>query len=62
MYNVLEALRAGEELSDDDVRVKDEGLVLILRELHDRLDKLVFEAYGCLHRWLMTKFLLGLLR
>jgi uncharacterized membrane protein len=29
-----------------DERVKAEGLVLILRELHDRLDALVFEAYG----------------
>lgn len=46
MYNVLEKLRAGEELTTDDERIKTEGLVLILKELHDRLDALVFEAYG----------------
>lgn len=46
MYNVLEKLRAGDDLNDDDERIKTEGLVLILQELHDRLDALVFEAYG----------------
>lgn len=46
MYNVLEKLRAGTPLDTDDERVKTEGLVLILKELHDRLDALVFQAYG----------------
>jgi len=46
MYNVLEKLRAGESLTPDDERIKTEGLVLILKELHERLDALVFEAYG----------------
>ena len=46
MYNVLEKLKAGEALSDEDERIKDQGLVLILKELHERLDALVFEAYG----------------
>ena len=46
MYNVLEKLRAGEALDEDDERIKSEGLVLILRELHDAIDALVFEAYG----------------
>ncbi|WP_371258785.1 hypothetical protein [Ancylobacter sp. FA202] len=46
MYNVLEKLRAGEPLDADDTRIRDEGLVLILKELHDRLDALVFDAYG----------------
>ena len=46
MYNVLEMLRAGEALDEDDERIKREGLVLILKELHDELDALVFEAYG----------------
>lgn len=46
MYNVLEKLRSGEELKADDERIKSEGLVLILKELHDTLDALVFEAYG----------------
>lgn len=46
MYNVLEKLRAGAALEADDLRIRDEGLVLILKELHDRLDALVFDAYG----------------
>jgi SAM-dependent methyltransferase len=46
MYNVLEKLRSGEALDADDERIKTEGLVLILKELHDKLDALVFEAYG----------------
>jgi hypothetical protein len=46
MYNVLEKLRAGAPLDAEDDRINSEGLVLILRELHDRLDALVFQAYG----------------
>ncbi len=46
MYNVLEAIRRGDELDDHDERLKNQGLVLLLRELHDTLDCLVFEAYG----------------
>jgi hypothetical protein len=46
MYNVLKKLNAGEPLSDAEERIKDEGLVLILKELHERLDRLVFQAYG----------------
>ena len=46
MYNVLEKLKAGEALNAEDERIKDQGLVLILKELHERLDTLVFEAYG----------------
>ena len=46
MYNVLEKLKAGEALNAEDERIKDQGLVLILKELHERLDALVFEAYG----------------
>jgi restriction system protein len=34
------------ELNPEDERIKDQGLVLILKELHERLDRLVFEAYG----------------
>ena len=33
-------------LDEDEERIKREGLVLILEELHDKLDALVFEAYG----------------
>lgn len=38
--------RANMALDDDDERIKREGLVLILKELHDKLDALVLEAYG----------------
>ncbi|MGO4705522.1 class I SAM-dependent DNA methyltransferase [Microvirga sp. 2MCAF38] len=34
------------ELTRDEARIKDEGLILILKELHERLDRLVFKAYG----------------
>ena len=30
----------------EEERIKDEGLILILKELHDKLDRLVFQAYG----------------
>ena len=33
-------------LTPEEADIKDKGLVLILKELHDRLDALVFEAYG----------------
>ena len=46
IYNVLEKLKASEPLTAEDERIKDQGLVLILKELHERLDALVFEAYG----------------
>jgi hypothetical protein len=60
MYNVLEKLRAkdvdgrnksghddkGVALTTEEERIKDEGLILILKELHDKLDRLVFQAYG----------------
>jgi hypothetical protein len=46
MYNVLEKLRAGEELSAKDKTIHSQGLVSLLRELHDELDRVVFAAYG----------------
>jgi hypothetical protein len=49
LYNVLEKLRAGANpaaLSAEDRRTFDDGLVLILKELHDKLDAAVAEAYG----------------
>lgn len=46
MYNALEKLRAGEVLDEDDKRIKDEGLVVMLKEYHDRLDAAVARAYG----------------
>jgi hypothetical protein len=49
LYNVLEMLRAGtkpDELDERDRRIFDDGLVLIVKELHDKLDVAVAEAYG----------------
>ena len=46
LYNVLEKLRAGAPLDAEDEAIKTKGLVLILREWHDKLDQLVAEAYG----------------
>jgi hypothetical protein len=49
MYNVLAKLRAGEALSAKDKIIHEQGLVAILRELHDELDLAVAEAYGWPH-------------
>ena len=48
LYNVREALRAhgAAGLTAEALRIKDEGLVLILNELHDRLDAAVAASYG----------------
>lgn len=46
IYNVLEKLRAEEALSDKEKKIHDDGLVTILKQIHDDLDEAVFEAYG----------------
>jgi hypothetical protein len=46
MYNVLEKLKANDTLTPVEEAIKDKGLILILKELHEKLDALVFEAYG----------------
>ena len=46
LYNVLERFRAGEALDDVERRIFNDGLVLILKELHDKLDAAVADAYG----------------
>jgi len=46
MYNVLEKLRAGDTLTPKERTIHEQGLVSVLRELHDALDSAVFEAYG----------------
>ena len=46
LYNVLEKLRAGEPLTAKDKITHEQGLVSVLRELHDELDRAVFDAYG----------------
>lgn len=46
IYNVLEAERAGEALTDKQRTIHEQGLVGVLRELHDELDAAVADAYG----------------
>ena len=49
LYNVLDRLRTGtrpEDLDPAERRIFDDGLVLILKELHERLDGEVAAAYG----------------
>lgn len=46
MYNVLEKLRAGHPLTQKERKVNEHGLVAVLQELHDDLDRAVFAAYG----------------
>jgi hypothetical protein len=48
MYNVLERLRRGgdEGLTDKERRIHEQGLVSVLRQIHDDLDAAVAEAYG----------------
>ncbi|WP_246107320.1 RNA-binding protein [Puniceibacterium confluentis] len=50
MYNVLEKLRAndrtGERVEGRDREIYDQGLIGFLRDIHDRIDAAVAEAYG----------------
>jgi hypothetical protein len=46
IYNVLEKLRSGEPLTAKERLIHDHGLVSVLRDLHDDLDRAVFDAYG----------------
>lgn len=46
MYNVLEKLRAGGRIEGKDREIYDQGLVGILRDLHDQIDTAVADAYG----------------
>lgn len=46
MYNVLEKLRAGEPLTAKEKTIHEQGLVSVLKQIHDDLDAAVFEAYG----------------
>ena len=46
MYNVLEKLRRKEALTAKEKEIHEQGLVSVLRELHDDLDRAVFSAYG----------------
>jgi hypothetical protein len=46
MYNVLEKLRSGEALTAKERTIHEQGLVSVLRQLHDELDEAVLAAYG----------------
>ena len=46
MYNVLEKLRSGEPLTAKEKVTHEQGLVSILKQIHDDLDAAVFDAYG----------------
>ncbi|MBT9477059.1 DNA methyltransferase [Polaromonas sp.] len=46
MYNVLEALREGRALTGKEKTLHEQGLVSVLKELHDELDAAVLLAYG----------------
>mgnify|MGYP001323128146 CR=1 FL=1 len=46
MYNVLEKLRSGEPLTAKEKTIHEQGLVSVLRQLHDDLDTAVAAAYG----------------
>ena len=46
MYNVLEKLRSGDTLSDKERAIHEQGLVSVLRQLHDEIDAAVLDAYG----------------
>jgi hypothetical protein len=46
MYNVLEKLRSGEALSAREKTIHEQGLVAVLKQLHEQLDEAVADAYG----------------
>lgn len=49
MYNVLEKLRSGEPLTKKEQTIHEQGLVSVLKAIHDDLDRAVFDAYGWPH-------------
>ena len=48
MYNVLEKLKTGEALNAKGKTIHEQGLVSVLKTLHDELDCAVLDAYGWL--------------
>ena len=49
LYNVLEALRAGRPLTPQERDIHDRGLVTLIRQHHDEIDRLVADAYDWPH-------------
>ena len=48
---MLEKLRSGEPLTAKEKLIHDQGLVTVLRQIHDELDAAVLEAYGWSDLW-----------
>lgn len=46
MYNVLAKLQSGEVLTSKEQTIHQQGLVSVLKQIHDDLDAAVFDAYG----------------
>jgi hypothetical protein len=46
MYNVLEKLKSGEALTPKERVIHEQGLVSVLKQLHDEIDLAVLDAYG----------------
>lgn len=46
MYNVLEKLRSSEPLNAKEKVIHEQGLVSILKQIHEDLDAAAFDAYG----------------
>lgn len=46
MYNVLQKLRSGQRIEGKDKEIYDQGLIGILRDLHDQIDRETAAAYG----------------
>ena len=46
IYNVLQKIRSGEALNAKDKAVHDQGLISVLKQIHDDLDAAALEAYG----------------
>ncbi len=46
MYDVLEKLRCGAALNVKERNIHDNGLVTLLKQIHDDLDAAVLDAYG----------------
>jgi len=49
MYNVLEKRRAGDSIEGKDKEIYDQGLIGLLKDIHDRIDVAVADAYGWPH-------------
>jgi hypothetical protein len=49
VYNVLAKLRTGELLTDKERAIHEQGLVSVLKQIHENLDAAVFDAYGWPH-------------